>query len=66
VGTICNRGLELGKAVKFKNEKKGFDNIVASIDRICKSKSCDAVKSQISQAAYYPLLLFLQIPIDPA
>lgn len=32
------RGLELGKAVKFHNDKNGFDSILASIEAICKSK----------------------------
>lgn len=37
------RGLELGKAVKFKNDKNGFENILATIEWFCKTKSFDAV-----------------------
>ncbi len=31
------RGLELGKALKFHNNKNGFDSILASIKAICKN-----------------------------
>jgi len=34
------RGLELRKVLKFKNHKKGFDSILASIKEICKSSNC--------------------------
>lgn len=55
------RGLELGKAVKFKNDKKGFENIVASIDWICKSKSCNAVIVGLEPTGHYwkPLANYL-------
>ena len=32
------RGLELGKAAKFKNDKNGFENILATIEWFCKTK----------------------------
>jgi transposase len=32
------RGLELGKTLKFQNDKKGFENILSSIEAICKKK----------------------------
>jgi transposase len=37
------RGLELGKALKFHNDKNGFESILASINVICKSKQFDNV-----------------------
>lgn len=37
------RGLELGKAFKFHNDKNGFESILASINVICKSKQFDNV-----------------------
>jgi hypothetical protein len=37
------RGMELGKAVKFQNNKNGFENILASIETICKNKRLDDV-----------------------
>lgn len=33
------RGMEIGKAVSFSNDRQGFDGIVAKINEICKSKA---------------------------
>ena len=37
------RGLELSKALKFSNDKKGFESILARVVAICKSKKLDKV-----------------------
>lgn len=47
------RGLELGKALKFQNNKKGFKNILASIEAICKSKRLDNVIVGMEPTGHY-------------
>lgn len=47
------RGLELGKVVKFKNDKKGFETILATIEWICKSKGFDAVIIGLEPTGHY-------------
>lgn len=55
------RGLELGKAVKFKNDKNGFENILATIEWFCKTKSFDAVIVGLEPTGHYwkPLANYL-------
>lgn len=55
------RGLELGKAVMFKNDKEGFENILATIEAICKSKNLDAVIVGMEPTGHYwkPLANYL-------
>lgn len=55
------RGLELGKALKFQNNKKGFENILASIDAICKNKRFDDVIVGMEPTGHYwkPLANYL-------
>ena len=33
------RGIEIGKAISFKNDREGFESIVARIEEICKAKT---------------------------
>jgi len=47
------RGLELGKAIKFKNNKNGFDSILASIEGVCKLKSLDKVVLGMEPTGHY-------------
>jgi len=35
------RGLEIGKAIKFRNDKNGFETILTSIKTVCKLKKLD-------------------------
>ncbi len=55
------RGLELGKAVKFHNDKNGFDSILASIETICKSKELFDVIVGMEPTGHYwkPLANYL-------
>jgi len=55
------RGLELGKALKFQNNKKGFENILASIEAICKNKRFDNVLVGMEPTGHYwkPLANYL-------
>lgn len=57
------RGLELGKAIKFKNNKNGFDSILASIEGVCKLKSLDKVVLGMEPTGHYwkPLANYLII-----
>lgn len=57
------RGLELGKALKFQNNKKGFENILASIETICKNKRFDNVLVGMEPTGHYwkPLANYLII-----
>jgi transposase len=57
------RGLELGKALKFQNNKKGFENILASIETICKNKRLDDVIVGMEPTGHYwkPLANYLII-----
>ncbi len=47
------RGLEIGKALKFNNNKKGFDSILASIEAICKFKNLDKVIVGMEPTGHY-------------
>ena len=55
------RGLELGKALKFRNNKNGFDSILASIKAICKNKRFDNVIVGMEPTGHYwkPLANYL-------
>jgi len=55
------RGLELGKAQKFQNDKNGFENILASIEAICKDKRLDDVIVGMEPTGHYwkPLANYL-------
>ncbi|HBK69390.1 MAG TPA: IS110 family transposase [Firmicutes bacterium] len=57
------RGLELGKALKFRNDKKGFENILASIEAICKNKRLDDVILGMEPTGHYwkPLANYLMM-----
>lgn len=57
------RGIELGKALKFQNDKTGFENIVASIEEICKNKRLDEVIVGMEPTGHYwkPLANYLLI-----
>lgn len=55
------RGLELGKALKFRNNKNGFDSILSSIEAICKNKRFDNVIVGMEPTGHYwkPLANYL-------
>jgi len=55
------RGLELGKALKFQNDKNGFDSILASIETICKNKKLYDVIVGMEPTGHYwkPLANYL-------
>jgi len=55
------RGLELGKVLKFQNDKKGFESILASIDTICKNKKLNEVIVGMEPTGHYwkPLANYL-------
>jgi transposase len=55
------RGLELGKALKFSNDKKGFESILARIEAICKFKKLDKVIVGMEPTGHYwkPLANYL-------
>lgn len=47
------RGLEIGKALKFNNDKEGFDSILASIEAICKFKKLDKIIVGMEPTGHY-------------
>jgi transposase len=55
------RGLELGKALKFQNDKNGFESILTSIDKICKNKRLDKIIIGMEPTGHYwkPLANYL-------
>lgn len=55
------RGIELGKVLKFQNDKSGFENILASIKAICKNKRLDDVVVGMEPTGHYwkPLANYL-------
>jgi transposase len=55
------RGIELGKALKFHNDKRGFENILASIKAIGKNKRLDDVIVGMEPTGHYwkPLANYL-------
>jgi len=55
------RGLETGKALKFHNDKDGFDSILASVRTICKNKRFDNVIVGMEPTGHYwkPLAYYL-------
>lgn len=57
------RGLELGKALKFQNNKKGFESILTSIETVCKNKKLDNVIVGMEPTGHYwkPLANYLII-----
>jgi transposase len=57
------RGFELGKAIKFSNNKSGFENIVASIETTCKLKSLRNVIVGMEPTGHYwkPLAHYLTV-----
>jgi len=57
------RGLELRKALKFKNHKNGFDSILASIKEICKKRRLDNIIIGMEPTGHYwkPLTNYLLI-----
>jgi transposase len=59
------RGLEFGKALKFRNNKNGFESILASIEANCKNKGLNNVIVGMEPTGHYWRQLFfvlLQIP----
>jgi len=57
------RGLELGKAVKFTNNKDGFANILASIETTCKLSGLEQVIVGMEPTGHYwkPLANYLNL-----
>jgi len=57
------RGLELGKAIKFKNNKEGFERILASIETTCKLKKLDKIVLGMEPTGHYwkPFANYLQL-----
>ena len=55
------RGLEIGKALKFKNNKNGFETILTSIKALCKFKKLDKVIVGMEPTGHYwkPLANYL-------
>lgn len=55
------RGLELGKALKFQNDKPGFERILSSIQTVCKLKKLDNVIVGMEPTGHYwkPLANYL-------
>lgn len=55
------RGIELGKVLKFQNDKTGFGTILASIESICKDKRLDDVIVGMEPTGHYwkPLANYL-------
>jgi transposase len=55
------RGIELGKALKFQNDKTGFETILASIKVICKNKRLNDVIVGMEPTGHYwkPLANYL-------
>lgn len=55
------RGLEIGKALKFNNNKEGFNSILAGIEAICKFKKLDKVIVGMEPTGHYwkPLANYL-------
>jgi transposase len=55
------RGIELGKALKFQNNKTGFETILASIESICKNKRLDDIIVGMEPTGHYwkPLANYL-------
>ena len=55
------RGIELGKALKFLNDKNGFESILTSIEGICKFKGLDKVILGLEPTGHYwkPLANYL-------
>jgi len=55
------RGIELGKALKFRNDKTGFESILASIEGVCKLKGLDKVILGMEPTGHYwkPLANYL-------
>ncbi len=53
--------MELGKALKFRNDKNGFEKILKSIQNICKLKKLDKVIVGMEPTGHYwkPLVNFL-------
>ncbi len=47
------RGIELGKALKFLNDKNGFESILASIKGICKFKGLNKVILGLEPTGHY-------------
>lgn len=47
------RGIEFGKALKFQNNKNGFENILASIKAICKNKRFDNIIIGMEPTGHY-------------
>lgn len=47
------RGIELGKALKFNNNKNGFDDILARIEAICKLEKFDTVIVGMEPTGHY-------------
>ena len=57
------RGLELGKVIKFSNNKTGFESILTSIETTCKLKSLDKVIVGMEPTGHYwkPLANYLMM-----
>jgi len=55
------RGLELGKVLKFQNNKNGFENILTSIETISKNKGLDNIIVGMEPTGHYwkPLANYL-------
>ena len=59
--TVDYRGIETGKAIRFTNDKQGFEAIVAAIRERCKQKGCEkAVVGMVPTGHYWkPLANYL-------
>jgi len=55
------RGLELGKTLKFRNNKNGFESILASIEANCKNQGLNQVIVGMEPTGHYwkPLANYL-------
>ena len=47
------RGVEIGKAIKFRNDRNGFEIIVAEIIRRCKEKSAEKIIVGMEPTGHY-------------
>ena len=58
---IDYRGLELGKALKFSNDKSGFNSILTSMEIICNNKKLDNIIVGMEPTGHYwkPLANYL-------
>ena len=51
--TVDYRGIEIGKAIRFTNDKQGFEDIVAAIRERCKQKGCNQTVVGMEPTGHY-------------